>query len=50
MTGRIPQPFIDEIVARSDIVEIIGARDELIDETLGDAASHGASLTWEARP
>ena len=25
-TGRIPQPFIDEIVARSDIVEIIGAR------------------------
>jgi DNA primase len=26
MTGRIPQPFIDEIVARSDIVEIIGAR------------------------
>ena len=26
MTGRIPQPFIDEVVARSDIVEIIGAR------------------------
>jgi DNA primase len=26
MTGRIPQTFIDEIVARSDIVEIIGAR------------------------
>ena len=26
MAGRIPQPFIDEIVARSDIVEIIGAR------------------------
>jgi DNA primase len=26
MTGRIPQPFIDEIVARSDIVEIISAR------------------------
>ena len=26
MTGRIPQPFIDEIVARSDIVEIINAR------------------------
>src|SRR5450631_933708 len=26
MPGRIPQPFIDEIVARSDIVEIIGAR------------------------
>jgi DNA primase len=26
MSGRIPQPFIDEIVARSDIVEIIGAR------------------------
>ena len=25
-TGRIPQPFIDEIVARSDIVELIGAR------------------------
>src|SRR5580692_4991044 len=25
MTGRIPQPFIDEVVARSDIVEIIGA-------------------------
>src|SRR5277367_4695106 len=25
MAGRIPQPFIDEIVARSDIVEIIGA-------------------------
>ncbi len=26
MTGRIPQAFIDEIVARSDIVEIISAR------------------------
>ena len=26
MAGRIPQSFIDEIVARSDIVEIIGAR------------------------
>jgi DNA primase len=26
MTGRIPQAFIDEIVARSDIVDIIGAR------------------------
>jgi DNA primase len=26
MAGRIPQPFIDEVVARSDIVEIIGAR------------------------
>ncbi len=26
MAGRIPQGFIDEVVARSDIVEIIGAR------------------------
>jgi DNA primase len=26
MAGRIPQPFLDEIVARSDIVDIIGAR------------------------
>src|SRR6202171_5913928 len=26
MAGRIPQPFINEIVARSDIVDIIGAR------------------------
>jgi DNA primase len=26
MAGRIPQPFLDDIVARSDIVEIIGAR------------------------
>jgi DNA primase len=26
MAGRIPQTFIDEIVARSDIVEVIGAR------------------------
>ena len=26
MAGRIPQAFIDEIVTRSDIVEIIGAR------------------------
>jgi DNA primase len=26
MAGRIPQPFIDEVVARSDIVELIGAR------------------------
>ena len=26
MAGRIPQGFIDEIVARSDIVEIVGAR------------------------
>ena len=26
MPGRIPQPFIDEIIARSDIVEVIGSR------------------------
>ncbi len=26
MSGRIPQSFIDELVARSDIVELIGAR------------------------
>jgi DNA primase len=26
MTGRIPQAFIDEVVARSDIVELISAR------------------------
>jgi len=26
MAGRIPQPFIDEVIARSDIVELIGAR------------------------
>jgi DNA primase len=26
MAGRIPQAFIDEVVARSDIVEVIGAR------------------------
>jgi DNA primase len=26
MAGRIPQAFIDEIVARSDIVDVIGAR------------------------
>ena len=26
MAGRIPQPFIDEVVSRSDIVDIIGAR------------------------
>ncbi len=26
MAGRIPQPFIDEVVARSDIVDVIGAR------------------------
>jgi DNA primase len=26
MSGRIPQTFIDEIVARSDIVEVIGSR------------------------
>jgi DNA primase len=26
MAGRIPQPFIDEIVARSDILEVVGAR------------------------
>jgi DNA primase len=26
MAGRIPQTFIDEIVARSDIVEVVGAR------------------------
>src|ERR1700719_4165974 len=26
MAGRIPQPFIDEVVARSDIVEVVGAR------------------------
>src|SRR3970040_2110852 len=26
MAGRIPPPFIDELLARADIVEIIGAR------------------------
>ncbi len=26
MSGRIPQSFIDDVVARSDIVEIVGAR------------------------
>src|SRR3954454_7782444 len=26
MTGRIPQPFIDELLARADIAEIVGAR------------------------
>ncbi len=26
MAGRIPQPFIDELVARADIVEIVGSR------------------------
>jgi DNA primase len=26
MAGRIPQPFIDDVVARTDIVELIGAR------------------------
>jgi len=26
MAGRIPQSFIDEVIARSDIVELIGAR------------------------
>ncbi len=26
MNGRIPQPFIDELVARADIVEVVGAR------------------------
>ena len=26
MSGRIPQPFIDELIARADIVELIGSR------------------------
>ena len=26
MSGRIPQPFIDELIARADIVEIVGSR------------------------
>lgn len=26
MAGRIPKPFIDELVARADIVEVVGAR------------------------
>jgi DNA primase len=26
MSGRIPQSFIDDLVARTDIVELIGAR------------------------
>src|SRR5689334_1416802 len=29
MAGRIPQPFIDELTARADIVELIGSRVEL---------------------
>src|SRR5215813_9565855 len=26
MPGRIPQPFIDELIARADIVEVVGSR------------------------
>ena len=26
MAGRIPQAFIDDLIARADIVEIIGSR------------------------
>ncbi len=29
MAGRIPQPFIDDLLARTDIVELIGSRIEL---------------------
>jgi len=28
MAGHIPKSFIDELIARADIVEIIGARDQ----------------------
>jgi DNA primase len=26
MAGRIPKHFIDELIARADIVEVVGAR------------------------
>ena len=26
MAGRIPQPFIDDLIAKADIVEIVGGR------------------------
>ncbi len=29
MAGRIPQHFIDELIARTDIIEVIGARVQL---------------------
>jgi DNA primase len=29
MAGRIPQAFIDELIARADIVELIGSRVQL---------------------
>ncbi|MGE4657439.1 MAG: CHC2 zinc finger domain-containing protein, partial [Gammaproteobacteria bacterium] len=29
MSTRIPQAFIDELIARADIVEVIGARLQL---------------------
>ena len=29
MAGRIPQGFIDELLARSDIVEVVGSRVQL---------------------
>ena len=29
MAGRIPQPFIDDLIARTDIVELIGSRVQL---------------------
>jgi DNA primase len=29
MAGRIPQAFIDELIARTDIVELIGGRVQL---------------------
>ncbi|MEQ8954695.1 MAG: CHC2 zinc finger domain-containing protein, partial [Gammaproteobacteria bacterium] len=29
MAGRIPQPFIDDLIDRSDIVEVVGSRLQL---------------------
>ncbi|MEO0365864.1 MAG: CHC2 zinc finger domain-containing protein, partial [Pseudomonadota bacterium] len=29
MAGRIPQSFIDDLVARADIIEVLGSRIEL---------------------
>jgi DNA primase len=26
VAGRIPQPFIDDLISKADIVEVVGAR------------------------
>jgi len=44
MSGKIPKKFIDDLLSRIDIIDVIDARQQVVNELLGDLARHGAIL------